>query len=53
MLRKSLLQASAIALAAGLAQAGDLHVSAAASLTNAFTDIAAATKRSMPAPRCC
>jgi molybdate transport system substrate-binding protein len=28
-------------LAAGLAQAGDLHVSAAASLTNAFRDIAA------------
>jgi molybdate transport system substrate-binding protein len=36
-----LIAAAAIALAAGLAQAGDLHVSAAASLTNAFTDIAA------------
>jgi molybdate transport system substrate-binding protein len=34
--------AATIALAAGLAHAGDLHVSAAASLTNAFTDIAAA-----------
>jgi molybdate transport system substrate-binding protein len=33
--------AAAIALAASFAQAGDLHVSAAASLTNAFTDIAA------------
>lgn len=32
--------AASIALAAGCAQAGDLHVSAAASLTNAFTDIA-------------
>jgi len=32
--------ATAIALAAGFAQAGDLHVSAAASLSNAFTDIA-------------
>jgi molybdate transport system substrate-binding protein len=33
--------AAAIALAASLAHAGDLHVSAAASLTNAFTDISA------------
>ena len=32
--------AACIAFAAGCAQAGDLHVSAAASLTNAFTDIA-------------
>jgi molybdate transport system substrate-binding protein len=37
---QKLVAASAIALAAGLAQAGDLHVSAAASLTNAFRDIA-------------
>jgi molybdate transport system substrate-binding protein len=34
------LAAISIALATGLAHAGDLHVSAAASLTNAFTDIA-------------
>jgi molybdate transport system substrate-binding protein len=33
--------AAALALAASLAHAGDLHVSAAASLTNALTDIAA------------
>jgi molybdate transport system substrate-binding protein len=32
--------AAAIAAASSFAQAGDLHVSAAASLTNAFTDIA-------------
>jgi molybdate transport system substrate-binding protein len=32
--------AASIAAASGFAQAGDLHVSAAASLTNAFTDIA-------------
>jgi len=32
--------ALAVTVAAGFAQAGDLHVSAAASLTNAFTDIA-------------
>jgi molybdate transport system substrate-binding protein len=38
---QKLVAASAIALAAGFAQAGDLHVSAAASLSNAFTDIAA------------
>jgi molybdate transport system substrate-binding protein len=37
---QKVLAATAIALAASLAQAGDLHVSAAASLTNAFRDIA-------------
>jgi molybdate transport system substrate-binding protein len=37
---QELVAASAIALAAGFAHAGDLHVSAAASLTNAFRDIA-------------
>jgi molybdate transport system substrate-binding protein len=38
---KKLAMAAAMTLAAGLAQAGDLHVSAAASLTNAFRDLAA------------
>jgi molybdate transport system substrate-binding protein len=38
---QKILVAAGMILAAGLAQAGDLHVSAAASLTNAFRDIAA------------
>ena len=37
------------AVAAGFAQAGDLHVSAAASLTNAFTDIARSYEAQHPA----
>jgi molybdate transport system substrate-binding protein len=37
---KRLALAAALALTGGLAQAGDLHVSAAASLTNAFRDLA-------------
>jgi len=41
-LAKKLAAAAAMTLVAGLAQAGDLHVSAAASLTNAFQDIAQA-----------
>jgi molybdate transport system substrate-binding protein len=40
LLAKKLAAGTVIALAAGLAQAGDLHVSAAASLSNAFRDIA-------------
>jgi molybdate transport system substrate-binding protein len=39
-LAKKLAVLGSISLATGLAQAGDLHVSAAASLTNAFQDIA-------------
>jgi molybdate transport system substrate-binding protein len=39
-LATKLAAATAIAVASGFAQAGDVHVSAAASLTNAFTDIA-------------
>jgi len=38
---QKLVAATALILAAGLARAGELHVSAAASLTNAFKDIAA------------
>jgi molybdate transport system substrate-binding protein len=37
---KRIVAASLILAASGMARAGDLHVSAAASLTNAFTDIA-------------
>ena len=43
------LAAAAIALATGCAQAGDLHVSAAASLGNAFTDIARSYEARYPA----
>jgi len=41
--------ATAIAVASAFAQAGDLHVSAAASLTNAFTDIARSYEAQHPA----
>lgn len=48
---KKIIVASLLAATSGLVQAADLHVSAAASLTNAFTDIARSYEAGHPATR--